>query len=85
MKKKETEIATNVSSGAEKVEVVEKEIKKDRESGSSKARVKSVKSAKGDAALGDSVNRSERISAKKINSQSSGSRAEKESGVDRGA
>ena len=79
MKNKETEIATNVSSGAEKVEVVEKEIKKEREKGGSKKTVKTVKSAKGDAALGDSVNRSERISAKKINSQSSGSRAEKES------
>ena len=79
MKNKETEIATNVSSGAEKVEVVEKEIKKEREKGGSKQTVKTVKSAQGDAALGDSAGRSERISAKKINSQSSGSRAEKES------
>lgn len=50
MKKKETEIATNVSSGAEKVEVVEKEIKKTRAKNGGKAL-----SAKGDAALGDSV------------------------------
>ncbi len=44
-KKKEVEVATNVSSGAEKVEVVEKKVKK---------------SAKGDAALGDSVNAEKR-------------------------
>ena len=67
MKKKETEIATNVSSGAEKVEIVEKEIKK-----------KSA-SAKGDAALGDSVKQTKRVSAKKVNARSSGSQAEKES------
>ena len=79
MKKKETEIATNVSSGAEKVEVVEKEIKKAREGSGSKTTVKTVKSAKGDAALGDSVKNSEKVSAKKINAQSSGSPAEKES------
>ncbi len=46
-KEKETEIATNVSSGAKKVETVEKKIKKER--------VKTTPSAKGDAALGDSV------------------------------
>ncbi len=50
MKKKEVEIATNVSSGAEKVEVVEKKVKK---------------SAKGDAAMGDSVNAEKRASKDK--------------------
>ncbi len=59
MKKKEVKIATNQSSGAEKVEVVEKQIKS-RE-----------KTAKGDAALGDS--------AKQKNSEISGSPAERES------
>ncbi len=56
MKKKETEIATNVSSGAEKVETVEKELKKEQ-NGKTKTAVKTVKkeSAKGDSALGDSV------------------------------
>lgn len=45
MKKKEVEVATNVSSGAEKVETVEKKVKKTgRED-----------TAKGDAAMGDSV------------------------------
>lgn len=78
MKKKETEIATNVSSGAEKVEVVEKEIKKTR-GDDAKARVKTVKSAKGGAALGDSVKSSGKVSAKKMNSESGNSRAIKES------
>ena len=72
MKKKETEIATNVSSGAEKVEVVEKRVKKSRKNNS-------VKTAKGDAALGDSVQQSEKVSAKKVNAMTSGSPAEKES------
>ena len=56
MKKKEREVATNLSSGAEKVEVIEKEkkIAKNRQVNST---VKATKSAKGDAALGDSVNR----------------------------
>ena len=42
MKKKTTEIATNVSSGAEKVENIEKELKKSR-SGSSEQVTKTVK------------------------------------------
>ena len=56
MKKKETEIATNVSSGAEKVKSIEKEIKQTRKDGDKKKTetVKTV-SAKGDAALGDST------------------------------
>lgn len=86
MKKKETKIATNVSSGAEKVEAVEKEVKKSQNAGTKTAETKKVKStvAKGDAALGDSakstpVIKEEKISAKKVNAQSSGSKAEKES------
>jgi len=78
MKNKKTEIATNVSSGAEKVEVVEKEIKKSRTSNGGTKKTTTVKTAKGDAALGDSV-KEEKISAKAINSKNSGSRAEKES------
>ncbi|MBR2441745.1 MAG: germination protein YpeB [Clostridia bacterium] len=60
--KKETKIAVNKSSGAEKVETVEKQVKKVK-----------TPTAKGDAALGDSVK------AEKVNAQSSGSPAEKES------
>ncbi len=60
MKKKEIEIATNVSSGAEKVQTVEKEIKKSRDGGTKKT-VKSV-SAKGDSALGDSTKKAEKES-----------------------
>ena len=48
MKKKEVEVATNVSSGAEKVETVEKKVKKTRKNDT----------AKGDAAMGDSVKKS---------------------------
>ncbi len=78
MKKKETEVATNVSSGAEKVEVVEKKIKKARGEDVKKKASKTV-SAKGDAALGDSTKKEESINAKKINGQISGGRAEAES------
>lgn len=58
MKKKETEIATNVSSGAEKVEIVERKIQNEGANVKKTSAVKRVKeeSAKGDAALGDSVN-----------------------------
>ncbi len=72
MKKKETKIAVNQSSGAEKVETVEKEVKNGTQK---RTATKSVKTqpAKGDAALGDSVK------AEKVNAQSSGSPAEKES------
>ena len=78
MKKKETEIATNVSSGAEKVEVVEKEIKKTRGDGVKKKTSKTV-SAKGDAALGDSTKKEEPINAKKVNEQMNSRRAQAES------
>lgn len=79
MKKKETEIATNVSSGAEKVEKIEKEVKKSRENGTQKktATTKAV-SAKGDSALGDST-ANETVNAKKMNAQVNSDRAEKES------
>ena len=57
MKKKETKIATNLSSGAEKVETVEKELEQKRGNGDEKKVEKTVKTttAKGDAALGDST------------------------------
>ena len=61
MKKKETEIATNVSSGAEKVKTIEKEVKKSRDGGTKKT-VKAV-SAKGDSALGDSTQKAKKESA----------------------
>lgn len=63
MKKKETEIATNVSSGAEKVQTIEKEVKQTRKNGEKKktATVKTV-SAKGDSALGDSTQKAEKES-----------------------
>ena len=84
--KKETKIATNLSSGAEKVETVEKEIKKEqKETPTVKKEVKSVETkAKGDAALGDSVQetktkRTESVNAKKLNTQHSGAKAERES------
>ncbi len=70
MKKKETKIAVNQSSGAEKVETVEKEVKNGTQK---RTATKSVKTAKGDAALGDSVK------AEKENAKISGSPAEKES------
>ncbi len=60
-KKKEVEIATNVSSGAEKVEVVEKKVKK---------------SAKGDAALGDSV-KAEKRDAQDKESKAANERVER--------
>ncbi len=77
MEKKERKIATNVSSGAEKVETVQKETKKTRAGGEEKS-TKTVKTAKGDSAMGDSV-REEKVSAKKMNARSSGGPAEKES------
>ena len=87
MKKKTTEISTNASSGAEKVEVIEKELKKNRE-GTKKSEVKSVAktreepSAKAEAAVGaeeSDYKKTEKISAKQMNAQSSSGKAEKES------
>ena len=84
--KKETKIATNVSSGAEKVETVEKEIKKtqnEKPTVRKEVNKKVETKAKGDAALGDSVKEKtsakEGINAKKLNAQTSGGKAEKES------
>ena len=82
MKKKETEIATNKSSGAEKVEVVEKEVKKAQTGGRKKAtsvKVDKTVSAKGDAALGDSTKKEEKVEAKQVNARMSSQRAEAES------
>lgn len=82
MKKKETNIGVNVSSGAEKVEVVEKEIKKSQGNGGKKTvSVKKSKplSAKGDSALGDSTPKEEKVNAKQVNAQMSSPRAEAES------
>ena len=84
MKKKSTEIATNVSSGAEKVEVVEREVKsaKGKKTPAKKLTVKKTESvsAKGDAALGDSKRQDlEPLNAKKLNASVSGNKAEKES------
>ena len=78
MKKKETKIATNVSSGAEKVEVVEKELKK-AQGGEVKKKTTKTLSAKGDAALGDSTKKEEPVNAKKVNEQISSRKAEVES------
>lgn len=84
--KKKTEIATNVSSGAEKVEVVERERKavkpdgKGKKSPIKKTVIKKENiSAKGDAALGDSAKEVEPLNAKKLNASVSGNKAEKES------
>lgn len=93
MKKEKEQIATNTSSGAEKVEVIEREtktapVKPTQKSNAPKKKATAVKktqtigetSAKGEAALGsESKKKEEKISAKKINARSSGSKAEKES------
>lgn len=94
MKKVKQEIATNTSSGAEKVESIEKEVKKSGGKTTTKTTafktaqtVKTPKenSAQGEAALGSEEKKTvktpteEKVSAKKINAQSSGSKAEKES------
>ncbi len=68
MKKKTTEIAVNTSSGAEKVEKIEKKVVK-------KSAPKKETSAKGEAALGGKA--AERI--KKVNAESSNGKAEQES------
>ena len=72
MKKQETKIGVNQSSGSEKVETVEKEVKKGAQKRTATKTVK-TQTAKGDSALGDSVK------AEKVNAQQSGSSAEKES------
>lgn len=77
MKKEKQEIAVNTSSGAEKVETIEKEIKKTGANSTAKKTVKAVKeTAKGEAALGSEK---EKVNAKKMNAQSTSGKAEKES------
>ncbi len=79
MKKEKQEIAVNTSSGAEKVENVEKEIKKAKGVTTKTTTVK-TQSAKGDSAMGDSVkSREEKMNAKKMNANSTNGKAEKES------
>lgn len=75
--KKETEnIATNTSSGAEKVETIQQKTTKKPTAAKKTTVKKTVTSAKGEAALGSE---NKPVSAKKVNAQSSGSKAEKES------
>lgn len=76
--KKEKKIATNQSSGAEKVEIIERE-KKNGAKTELKASVKTQASAKGEAAMGGETEKMEHISAKKMNTEAAGSKAEKES------
>ncbi len=76
---KEKKIATNKSSGAEKVEIIERK-KQNGAKTMLKATVKTEKqTAKGEAAMGGETQKTERISAKKINTESAGSKAEQES------
>lgn len=84
MKKETQNIATNTSSGAEKVENIEKMTKKKSENGQNTTKTVRVvktnsveKSAKGDAALGDSSRKQDTV--KKQNAQSSNGKAEAES------
>lgn len=82
MKKETKQISTNTSSGAEKVENIEKEIKKKTSNGKSAVtmRTKTEKSAKGDAALGDSNKQhKENVNAKEQNALSTNGKAEAES------
>ena len=84
MKKETQNIATNTSSGAEKVEKIEKKIKQKSASGNKNAhtvatKIKSQTAAKGDAALGDSKKSVKEIDVKKQNAQSTIGKAEAES------
>ena len=74
MKKEKQEIATNTSSGAEKVESIEKKTVKKKTSPA----LNNKTTAKGEAALG-ADEKTERVNAKKVNARSAGSKAEKES------
>ena len=78
MKKEEREIAINTSSGAEKVENIEKQTANKKAEKPSNATEK--QSAVGEAALG-SQKKAERVNAKKINGRTAGSKAEKESEI----
>lgn len=85
MKKETREISVNKSSGAEKVEKIQKTVKKagEKKAQGVKTTVKSVskkaETAKGESAMGNPNLKSERISAKKMNTENSGSKAEIES------
>ena len=76
MKKEEKEIATNTSSGAEKVENIEKQTATKKSAKTSN--VGGKQSAVGEAALG-SEKKTERVNAKKVNGRTAGGKAEKES------
>ena len=81
MKKEKQEVAVNVSSGAEKVENIEKQTVKKTEvlqTPTQKKRASEKVSAKGEAALG-SEKKTERVNAKEVNARSAGGKAEKES------
>lgn len=76
-KEQDKTIASNRSSGAEKVEIIEQE--KQGDGTELKATVKTQRTAKGEAAMGGETRKTARISAKKVNAESAGSKAEKES------
>ncbi len=75
MKKKTTEISINESSGAEKVERVEKEIKTEKPTAKKVGKSTQPKSAKGEAALGGQAAKE----VKEMNAQSTDGKAERES------
>lgn len=81
MKKKEKQIAVNVSSGAEKVEEIKKEIRRADGKTATKKTTQSKKkaTATGEAALGDPKETPQAVNAKRLNSAHSGAAAEKES------
>ena len=82
MKKETQKIAKNTSSGAEKVENIEKKVKQKSANGKSvtATQIKREQSAKGDAALGDSNKQTrEKVSVKTQNAQSTNGKAEAES------
>ena len=82
MKKETQKIAKNTSSGAEKVENIEKKVKQKSENGKSvtATQIKREQSAKGDAALGDSNKQTRaKVSVKMQNAQSTNGKAEAES------
>ncbi len=81
MKKKTTEISINTSSGAEKVESIEREIKKEGEAVTKSVKSTAArKSAKGSAALGgQSAKQKTGAEIKKVNASSTDGKAERES------
>ena len=92
MKKEEREISVNKSSGAEKVEKIQKTVKKEDENGGKSVKKttrtvsKKTETARGESAMGNpnlnsatKPQKRERVSAKKINTENSGSKAEIES------